>query len=203
MLSQSIDYENRFIPLHLRLNYVLSLFTLCILYVLRNFVQCSDSFHTHTDSCLQPHPANIESAWLLSQACYHSKTKRSLLTLYIPLRWFPLSAFFLLSSLHHYPHSPLTHVQTQPQPALIHRLWVDFAHYSCDPDNSHMTYYQSRTLPAHGWDKRLNFCWPTPLCLVQPSAHFFTFSVKKIAAIFLSCSNRRLVVCSISSAVQG
>lgn len=81
----------------------------CTHCVFRGILSSAVIFFTHTDSCLQPHPANIESPRPLSQVCYHSKTKRNVLT--------PFSV---------YHYSPLMPVWTQSQATLTHTSWTEF-----------------------------------------------------------------------------
>lgn len=130
---------------------------------------------THTDSCLQPHPANIESAWLLSQVCYYSKTKRNFLTLYIPLHWFPPSAFFSFFLLFIIIHILLSHLSEHSCSLLLFLVYVLIRHIrfcSFVQDNSYMKYLLGQ-------------------CKVETK--------KKIVMACLSCFNRRLALCSISS----
>lgn len=106
------------------------IYTPCIHCMFWGILSSAVIVFTHTDSCLQPHPANIESSWLPSQCAITLKPTETS-SLCIPQHLFPLSAF-------------LTQVRKRPQPASYSRLWVDFAHF--DRDNAHIKYPQWRRL---------------------------------------------------------
>lgn len=96
---------------------------------------------TRIASCLQPHPANIESNWLLAAVCYPSKTKR---TLCVPLHWFSSLSFFLLLCAFFFPTSLST--------AQSYILVLHFRFYSLNK----ASWSHHRKLPLPGWDNTLN-----------------------------------------------
>lgn len=168
------------------------IFTLHLLYVLRNVLQCSDIFHTHwfmsaaTPSKYSHPGSSLKYAITLkpTETSWH----------HFPQHWIPLSAFFLsVLSLNFYPYSPLTRLNTISSCTCSYIMgWFSDTYHE---DNDYMK-YDCYSLPV----QHTEFSVYVDPHHCNHAIHFFHLC--EMVVTRQSRSNKHLDLRSISSDVQ-
>ena len=169
----------------------------CILYVSRNFVQCSDSFHTHWFmSAATPSKHTVESAWLLSQICYRSKTSWHCIFHCISFHYQLFSFFLLLIII----HILLSHMSKHGLHLHVFTACVLILHIGFFLIKRIVTWNMITTefRKCKVETKHWIFCFSSVFLLSRTTVPLSCnpqsiSSVKKMAVTWLSCTNRHFM----------